>query len=65
MHKIIIEKIKPKKHVNLRMILRHNPACNLIYLHEVDKGGHFAAWEQPELFAIELRAAFRSLRSAH
>jgi pimeloyl-ACP methyl ester carboxylesterase len=29
----------------------------------VDKGGHFAAWEQPELFAAELRAAFRSLRS--
>ena len=36
---------------------------NLIYFHEVDKGGHFAAWEQPELFASELRAAFRSLRS--
>jgi pimeloyl-ACP methyl ester carboxylesterase len=35
---------------------------NLIYFHEVDKGGHFAAWEQPELFAEELRAAFRSLR---
>ena len=38
---------------------------NLIYFNEVDKGGHFAAWEQPELFAAELRAAFRSLRSAH
>lgn len=37
---------------------------NLIYFHEVDKGGHFAAWEQPELFADELRAAFRSLRPA-
>ena len=37
---------------------------NLIYFHEVDKGGHFAAWEQPELFAAELRAAFKSLRSA-
>jgi pimeloyl-ACP methyl ester carboxylesterase len=36
----------------------------LIYFHEVDKGGHFAAWEQPELFASELRAAFRSLRSS-
>jgi pimeloyl-ACP methyl ester carboxylesterase len=35
---------------------------NLIYYHEVDKGGHFAAWEQPLLFADELRAAFRSLR---
>jgi pimeloyl-ACP methyl ester carboxylesterase len=35
---------------------------NLAYFHEVDKGGHFAAWEQPELFSAELRAAFRSLR---
>ena len=35
---------------------------NLIYFNEVDKGGHFAAWEEPERFASELRAAFRSLR---
>lgn len=35
---------------------------NLIYFNEVDKGGHFAAWEQPGLFSTELRAAFRSLR---
>jgi len=35
---------------------------NLIYFNEVDKGGHFAAWEQPELFSAELRAAFKSLR---
>jgi pimeloyl-ACP methyl ester carboxylesterase len=35
---------------------------NLIYFNEVDKGGHFAAWEEPELFSAELRAAFRSLR---
>jgi pimeloyl-ACP methyl ester carboxylesterase len=35
---------------------------NVIYFNEVDKGGHFAAWEEPELFAGELRAAFRSLR---
>jgi pimeloyl-ACP methyl ester carboxylesterase len=34
----------------------------LIYFHKVDKGGHFAAWEQPELFADEIRAAFRPLR---
>ena len=34
----------------------------LIYFNEVDKGGHFAAWEQPQLFSQELRAAFRSLR---
>jgi pimeloyl-ACP methyl ester carboxylesterase len=34
----------------------------LAYFNEVDKGGHFAAWEQPELFSTEVRAAFRSLR---
>jgi pimeloyl-ACP methyl ester carboxylesterase len=34
----------------------------LIYWNEVDKGGHFAAWEQPQLFSAELRAAFKSLR---
>jgi pimeloyl-ACP methyl ester carboxylesterase len=37
---------------------------NLTYFHEVDKGGHFAAWEQPELFSAELRAAFKALRQA-
>ena len=35
----------------------------LIYFNKVDKGGHFAAWEEPELFTTEIRAAFRSLRS--
>ena len=35
---------------------------NLIYFNEVKKGGHFAAWEEPELFSQEMRAAFRSLR---
>ena len=35
---------------------------NLMYFNEVDRGGHFAAWEEPELFSEELRAAFRSLR---
>jgi pimeloyl-ACP methyl ester carboxylesterase len=33
-----------------------------IYFNEVDKGGHFAAWEEPELFSEEMRAAFKSLR---
>src|SRR5215207_10163534 len=37
---------------------------NLVYFHEVDKGGYFAAWEQPQLFASELRAAFRSRGTA-
>ena len=34
----------------------------LIYYNKLNKGGHFAAWEQPELFTTELRAAFKSLR---
>ncbi|MBW4518850.1 MAG: epoxide hydrolase 1 [Scytolyngbya sp. HA4215-MV1] len=34
----------------------------LIYYNRVDKGGHFAAWQQPQLFSEEIRAAFRSLR---
>jgi pimeloyl-ACP methyl ester carboxylesterase len=36
---------------------------NLTYFNEVEKGGHFAAWEEPRLFAEEMRAAFRSLRN--
>jgi pimeloyl-ACP methyl ester carboxylesterase len=35
---------------------------DLAYFSEVDRGGHFAAWEEPELFSTEVRAAFRSLR---
>jgi pimeloyl-ACP methyl ester carboxylesterase len=35
---------------------------NLIYFNEVDRGGHFAAWEEPELFATEVRDSFRTLR---
>jgi len=35
---------------------------NLIYYNRVDKGGHFAAWEQPQLLCEEVRAGFRSLR---
>jgi len=35
---------------------------NVIYFNEVDKGGHFAAWEEPRLFSEEVRAAFKSLR---
>ncbi len=35
---------------------------NLLYFNEVDKGGHFAAWEQPQLISQEIRAAFRPLR---
>ena len=36
---------------------------NLAYVNEVDRGGHFAAWEEPELFATEVRAAFRPLQT--
>jgi pimeloyl-ACP methyl ester carboxylesterase len=35
---------------------------NLVYFNEVDRGGHFAAWEEPELFSEEMRAAFKSMR---
>jgi pimeloyl-ACP methyl ester carboxylesterase len=34
----------------------------LFYYHEAAKGGHFAAWEQPQIFAEELRAAFKLVR---
>jgi pimeloyl-ACP methyl ester carboxylesterase len=36
----------------------------LVYYNKAEKGGHFAAWEQPQLFAAEVRAAFRPLRNA-
>jgi pimeloyl-ACP methyl ester carboxylesterase len=39
-----------------------NAYPNLIYFNEVDRGGHFAAWEEPGLFSEEMRAAFASLR---
>jgi len=35
---------------------------NLVHFNELDRGGHFAAWEQPELYASELRDGFRSMR---
>jgi len=35
---------------------------NLTYFHQADRGGHFAAWEEPQLFSEEVRAAFRPLR---
>jgi pimeloyl-ACP methyl ester carboxylesterase len=37
---------------------------NLIHYNKVEKGGHFAAWEQPKLFSEEVRAGFRSLRKS-
>ena len=35
---------------------------NVMYFNKAAKGGHFAAWEQPEIFTTEVRAAFRTLR---
>ena len=40
----------------------YEATLNVTYFHEVDKGGHFAAWEEPELFTAEIRAAFKPLR---
>jgi pimeloyl-ACP methyl ester carboxylesterase len=40
----------------------HEVYPNLTYFHEVERGGHFAAWEEPEIFAGEMRAAFRAMR---
>jgi pimeloyl-ACP methyl ester carboxylesterase len=39
-----------------------NSYPNVTYFNEVERGGHFAAWEEPELFSEEMRAAFRSMR---
>jgi pimeloyl-ACP methyl ester carboxylesterase len=39
-----------------------NSYPNVTYFNEVDRGGHFAAWEEPELFTTEVRAGFKSLR---
>jgi pimeloyl-ACP methyl ester carboxylesterase len=37
-------------------------ATDYVYFNEVDRGGHFAAWEEPQLFSEEVRAGFRPLR---
>ena len=42
---------------------RYLIVSDIEYFHQVDKGGHFAAWEEPERFSAELRAAFRPLRT--
>jgi pimeloyl-ACP methyl ester carboxylesterase len=36
----------------------------LIHYNKLDRGGHFAAWEQPALFSAEMRAAFKSIRQS-
>jgi pimeloyl-ACP methyl ester carboxylesterase len=42
--------------------VRKSPQSILVYFNEVDRVGHFAAWEQPELFSDQMRAAFKSKR---
>jgi pimeloyl-ACP methyl ester carboxylesterase len=52
----------PEEYVHAPRSWTERAYHNLIYFHETEQGGHFAAWEQPQLFSEELRAAFRSLR---
>jgi hypothetical protein len=42
--------------------LHHLPDEIFAYFNEAERGGHFAAWEEPQLFSEEIRAAFRTLR---
>ncbi len=52
----------PRETIRLPRSWAERAYPNLVYFNELKKGGHFAAWEQPEVFAGEMRAAFRSLR---
>jgi len=52
----------PEEYVHAPRSWTEQAYHNLTYFHEAGKGGHFAAWEQPQLFSEELRAAFRTLR---
>jgi pimeloyl-ACP methyl ester carboxylesterase len=52
--------VKGRPFLDSRWVERFYPS--LAYFHEADAGGHFAAWEEPGLFAAELRAAFSALR---
>jgi pimeloyl-ACP methyl ester carboxylesterase len=52
----------PQEYVHAPRSWTEQAYHNLIYYREAEKGGHFAAWEQPQLFCEELRAAFRPLR---
>jgi pimeloyl-ACP methyl ester carboxylesterase len=48
--------------MQLRGVGQSGRIPKLIHYNKLDKGGHFAAWEQPKLFSEEVRAGFRSLR---
>jgi pimeloyl-ACP methyl ester carboxylesterase len=52
----------PEEYVHAPRSWTEQAYHNLIYFNEAEKGGHFAAWEQPGLFSEEMRAAFRTLR---
>jgi hypothetical protein len=52
----------PEEYVQAPRTWTEQAYHNLIYFNEAEQGGHFAAWEQPQLFSEELRAAFRPLR---
>jgi hypothetical protein len=49
-------------HVRSRSLKKH-AYHNLVYFNQAEKGGDFAAWQEPEIFAKELRAAFTSTRN--
>ena len=52
----------PEEYVTAPRSWTEKPYHNLIYFHQAERGGHVAAWEQPQLFAEELRVAFGTLR---
>ena len=52
----------PEEYVHAPRSWTEKAYHDLIHFHEADRGGHFAAWEEPDLFATELRDSFRSLR---
>jgi len=52
----------PEKYVQTPRSWTQRAYHNLIYFHEAEQGGHFAAWEQPQLFTDEVRAVFHTLR---
>ena len=54
--------LSPEEYVQAPRSWTEQAYHNLIYFNQAEKGGHFAAWEQPQLFSEELRAAFRTLR---
>ena len=50
------------QHEAVRVLAIDGAASRVIYFNELDRGNHFAAWQEPDLFTREVRAAFRPLR---